>query len=356
MTHHLLTFREVLEQFEDATKRPHLLLGNGFSCSVHAGFQYSSLFEMARNNGLPPVAVSMFERYGTTNFEAVMRLLEDADWISRQYGAFGGAASTPMFDDLQLVRQALIQSISQTHPPHSFALTKEQKSSCCTFLEHFHDVFSLNYDLLLYWVLLGEGKRRVDGFGFPSSDTENPPYLVLSQPRDAKPWLFHLHGALHLYLADGETRKHRYQYQQRPLLDVICEGIQKSEYPLFVAEGSARQKMTHIRSNMYLSLCFQELVRSSNDFVCYGMSFGDSDTHIADAIADNDNICRLFVGLYGDWESEANLKVRAAARRIQQRRLQLRNKKNDLVIQFFDSESAGVWTPQPSDDNWIDDL
>jgi hypothetical protein len=235
----------------------------------------------------------------------------------------------------------------RAHPPDSFAVSKEQKLSCYTFLEHFHDVFSLNYDLLLYWVLSGEKKgRRVDGFGFPRNDTDNPPYLVLCQPRDTKPWLFHLHGALHLYSVEGEVRKHRYQYQQRPLLDVICEGIRRSVYPLFVAEGSAPKKMTHIRSSMYLSLCFQELVRSTNDFVCYGMSFGESDRHIADAIADNENIRRLVVGLYGDCESESNLQIRAAVRRIQERRFQLRNKKNELEIQFFDSESAAVWTPQ----------
>jgi hypothetical protein len=117
VTHKLLTFSEVLESFEEHGRSPNLLLGNGFSCGVHAAFQYDSLLEVARNIGLPSVAASMFERYGTTNFEAVMRLLEDADWISRQYGAFGGALSSPMLDDLQLVRQALITSISQTHPP-----------------------------------------------------------------------------------------------------------------------------------------------------------------------------------------------------------------------------------------------
>lgn len=356
MTHRLLTFSEILESFKDTGKRPNLLLGNGFSCSVHADFQYDSLFEVARKHGLPPVAVSMFERYGTTNFEAVMRLLEDADWISSQYEAFSGTSQSPMLDDLHCVRLALIHSISQIHPPNTFALTKKQKSSCCTFLKHFHDVFSLNYDLMLYWVLLEEGRQRVDGFGFPNKDTDNPPYLVLCQPRDSKPWLFHLHGALHLFSAEGETRKHRYRFQERPLLDVICEGIQRSEYPLFVAEGSARQKLTHIRSNMYLSLCFHELSRSTNDFVSYGMSFGDSDTHIADAIADNDNIRRLAVGLYGDCESASNLKIRAAARQIQERRRRLRNRKNDLEIEFFDSESAGVWPPQESNDDWINDL
>ncbi|MFM2218283.1 MAG: hypothetical protein RL240_2601, partial [Planctomycetota bacterium] len=179
--------------------------------------------------------------------------------------------------------------------------------------------------------------------------SDNPPYLILSQPKDQRSWMYHLHGALHIYSIDGEARKHRYQYEQRPLIDTICEGIRKSEYPLFVAEGSANQKMKQIRSNMYLSMCFGELVRSSRDLVCYGMSFGESDNHISDAIADNRGINRLFVGLYGHWESESNLKVRAAISRILERRKHLPGYKSTLDVEYFDSETAYVWTPNFDD-------
>jgi hypothetical protein len=337
----ILQFDDVLRSLGD--DKYNLLLGNGFSCSVYSGFRYDSLFEVARSHGLPDVPVAMFERYGTTNFEAVMRLLEDANWIAKKYGIVVDGTSTPMINDLDLVRQALIRSISSTHPPHTFSLTEQQKQSCFTFLNRFHDVFSLNYDLLLYWVLMGSGRWRVDGFGFPSSDTEDPPYLVLAQPRDQKPWLFHMHGALHLYTVDGEVRKHRYQHTRRPLVEVICEGIENSEYPLFVAEGTSRQKMKHIRSNMYLSLCFQEFVRSTNDLVCFGMSFDESDNHIADAIANNGKVNRIFVGIHGDFESQSNLKTRAAIRRIQDKRSEHLKGRGSLEVIFFASDSAEVW-------------
>lgn len=339
----LLDFDEVMGEFDNAAVKPNLLLGNGFSCSVHSGFRYPSLFEIAKSNGLPDVPIAMFERFGTTNFEAVMRLLEDANWVATRYKIVADGAPTPMSNDLDLVQKALIRSISTTHLPHTFALTEQQKHSCSAFLDLFHDVFSLNYDLLLYWVLMGAGRRRVDGFGFPSNDTDDPPYLVLAQPRDHKPWLFHMHGALHLYTVDGEVRKHRYQHTRRPLIEVICEGIENSEYPLFVAEGTARQKMKHIRSNMYLSLCFQEFVRSTHDLVCFGMSFDESDNHLADAIAKNREVSRLFVSIYGDFGSQANLKTRAAIRRIQDNRCEYLKGRGSLEVHFFASDSADVW-------------
>jgi hypothetical protein len=62
------------------------------------------------------------------------------------------------------------------HPEHVFKIPEEKSLACCSFLEDFlgNDgrVFSSNYDLLLYWVLMrNTSKNAGDGFG---REHENP--------------------------------------------------------------------------------------------------------------------------------------------------------------------------------------
>ena len=338
----LLSYEDVLDRIEGS--KPSLLLGNGFSRAIRGEFAYDSLFELAKESGLPASAVALFERFGTTNFEAVMRLLEDSNWIALHYNLLPHGDRNPITDDLTHIKQSLISAISHTHPPHTFSLTLQEKQSCRYFLSPFHDIFSLNYDLLLYWVSNDGTSLKLDGFGFPGNDSANPPYLVLTQLRDRRGWLFNLHGALHLYTADGETRKHRFHYERRPLIEIICEGIQKSEYPLFVAEGSAKQKLRHIGSNAYLSFCFQEFKKCQGKLVCYGLSFGESDGHIMHAIAENKGLSNLLVGLFGDPEEPHNLATRAAVTQLKKTRSRRVPNLPDLAVEYFDSGSANVWT------------
>ena len=42
---------------------------------------------------------------------------------------------------------------------------KVQRDACAVFLKHFGTIFTLNYDLLLYWVILhAAAKEFRDGF------------------------------------------------------------------------------------------------------------------------------------------------------------------------------------------------
>ena len=66
-----------LKSFDDAigecSKKPHVLLGNGFSRALRDNiFAYSRLFDRAKAK-LSPTAQKAFEKLGTTNFEQVMR-------------------------------------------------------------------------------------------------------------------------------------------------------------------------------------------------------------------------------------------------------------------------------------------
>ncbi|PQO27598.1 hypothetical protein C5Y96_18905 [Blastopirellula marina] len=335
-----LHYDDVLSEIDG--QRASLLLGNGFSCAIHDGFRYDSLYRLAVEQGMPSTAAALFEHFGTTNFEAVMRLLEDSQWIACHYGILARDQGNLLTEDLQKVRESLIAAITSTHPANHYWLDEPRKKSCCQFLGAYHDIYSLNYDLLLYWVCQFSKPTKVDGFGFPNGQNDNPPYLVLSQPRDQKGWVYHLHGALHLYTVDGETRKHRFHFQRRPLLEVICDGIRQSEYPLFVAEGTAKEKLRQIRTSMYLSIGFRQFQQAEGTLVTYGLSFGESDDHISDAIAANLGIKRLYVGLYGEADSVSNLRTQAAIKKIEDGRKAV-SSRSALTVRYFNAESAFVW-------------
>jgi hypothetical protein len=79
----LLTYSDVRQRI--GSGRSHVLLGNGFSISCDPVFKYQSLYEYAVNAGLSDTAKKVFEKLGTNNFEGVMRLLDDAHWVSVIY-------------------------------------------------------------------------------------------------------------------------------------------------------------------------------------------------------------------------------------------------------------------------------
>src|SRR6059058_4324339 len=105
----LLTYEEVLKRSEG---RKYLLLGNGFSISCDPIFQYPNLFQFARDHGLSEHVVGVFEHFGTNNFEGVMRLLEDGEFLASYYRLKPTRSSvSSMADDLQSIKLALVEAL-----------------------------------------------------------------------------------------------------------------------------------------------------------------------------------------------------------------------------------------------------
>jgi hypothetical protein len=72
--------------------------------------------------------------------------------------------STELLADANRLREALVQAARTTHPGHREDI-EGVIPSCVEFLAPFGKVFTLNYDLLLYWVILQRGANFSDGFG-----------------------------------------------------------------------------------------------------------------------------------------------------------------------------------------------
>ena len=337
----LLNFEEVKKKLKG---RVHLLVGNGFSIGCDSVFSYPSIYKKAVENGLSQRAQSLFERLGTNNFEGVMHLLDSSHWVASHYGLVESDKSE-LLEDNELIKNTLVEVLCSSHPEAQNKVSDNKKKAAQKFLDLFHNIFCTNYDLLPYWVNMFDDKRIFqDGF---RADIDNPDadYLVFSERGGGQKSLFYIHGALHLFTSkSGRTLKLSYSRTNMSLMELVSTGLSKQEYPLFVSEGSAEKKLEQIHKNSYLNYCYEKLGRIENTLVIFGHSLGDSDNHIRNIIAENKKLKTVYIGVYGDLNSNENKQLKESVQKIVSRRLSIKETKNKpLEICYFNSETANVW-------------
>lgn len=329
----------------------HVLLGNGFSIGAHSQFKYGSLYEQAVNSGLSEQITELFSRYGTANFEEVLRQLDEGRWMADLYRLRKSDRSPDMKADYEQLKQALVESIAMNHPEDRGSVEEELLLGASVFLAQFDNVFITNYDLLLYWTSLYDDPFLFeDGFG-REIDTEDD-YRVFLPTGSSNKQVFFLHGALHLYVEDGEVRKRVWNTTEISLMEQVKEALGNRQFPLIVSEGTSNNKMKHIEASSYLSNCARRFENIQGTLFVYGCSLSEQDDHIRKWIETNTGIERLFVGVNGDQSAGANVKLITRAQQLVERRHSVlesrytgrRYKKKPLDIFFFQSESANVWT------------
>jgi hypothetical protein len=305
------------------------------------------LYDAACAAGLSGKAQKVFERLGTNNFEGVLRLLDDTKWVGSLYG-LAAQGVEDVDKDLEIVKSALVSAVAKSHLDHSGLVSDVKKASALKFLSHFHSIFTTNYDLVLYWTIMAAEGRVPFADGFRSSDDEpEAPYVVFGERLGNTSGLYYLHGALHLYLAGGELRKHTWNRTGQRLTDLIRAGLEAGEYPLFVAEGTPERKLEQIQRHGYLWYSLDKLARIESPLVVYGHALGSSDAHLADTLSQNPKLAKIFIGLHGDLESEKNSALVNMGSQLIAAREKLANmRKNvkELEVFFYQSESAEVWT------------
>jgi hypothetical protein len=346
----LVDYSDVLARVNvtERGNRSHLLLGNGFSIACSEKFAYVSLYDRAVAAGLSPRAQAVFERLGTNNFEGVMRLLHDANWVGEIYGVIDHEGSE-LLADLEVVKTALVEAIAESHLEHSGLVGDARKARAAEFFAPYHNVFTTNYDLLAYWVVLSGEAEPVywDGFG---DDPEEPdaPHVVFAFHLGDHKGLFYVHGGLHLFLGEGgHISKHCWSKTGQHLTALIAEGMERGQYPMFVAEGKPMRKLEQILSSPYMSYAYDKLGRITNRLVVYGHSLGASDDHLRRAIAGIRNLKELCIGVHGEGERvQALAHAEAAVAAIAAVRQQLGLKPLNVI--YYRSETAGVWDAAPA--------
>lgn len=320
-------------------KTVHLLLGNGFSIACDSVFKYPSLYKEAMKSGLGKRIQALFKKLGTNNFEGVMRLLNDTDWVAKEYGLIKDFPSE-MLKDKEILKKALIAAVATTHLDDVGDVDDVRKSNALNFIGDYHNVFTTNYDLLLYWVVMHAGKPTFqDGF---RNDPDDPTSLVFSARPGGSKAIYYIHGGLHLFHEDGELKKHSWAKTGTKLTQWVRDGLKKDQYPLFVAEGDAEKKLEQIQRSGYLWYCLEKLGRVKGSLVIVGHSLGDADAHIVERIVGNRDFKQIYIGLHGDPEGPNALAIQKAGAEMKERRKKL-HKDAPLDIQYFDSNTAKIW-------------
>ncbi|GAA3268839.1 hypothetical protein GCM10020258_40740 [Sphingomonas yabuuchiae] len=217
----VIDFEEALNRTDGEDRA--LLIGNGFSAEY---FSYSNLLDKSGLVAGSPIR-TLFDALRTVDFEAVVRALEGAVLVERAYGH--AAHADEIEADAQKVREALVQAVNSTHPAHREDLGLKYASSSA-FLSNFQTVFSLNYDLLLYWVNLEKSVLK-DGFGLGK-------LMARSTGRSGRTALSHLQSARRAALVRGLHRRNpqggpwrirsysddHWRHRHRTTLPGLCNG------------------------------------------------------------------------------------------------------------------------------------
>lgn len=340
-------FEQALHWASDGgTGKVALLLGNGFSMAYDSDrFSYGALATLAENkNLLPAIALRVMESSGSRDFEALMRDMEAAATTLEAMDpvAFHGAIQE-IRNAIFGVREALAQSVAGLHPDRPFDVPTPCYRSTRAFLDRFHDIYTVSYDLLLYWSLMqevGDGGRAADD-GFRDSRIEGDDTVLWNVYNPHSQSVHYLHGALHLYGGLDGLRKITYSRTGDALIDQIRFQLAAGRYPLFVAEGESKEKLARITASAYLSKALRSLSARGSGLVIYGHSLDHNDDHVFEAIV-RSKIRRVAVSIYGDVDSPSNREIRHRATEIVARRSD-RNSRVPLDLKFFDASSVGLW-------------
>lgn len=319
-----------------------LLLGNGASISVSPSLHYNSLYEAARQNGLlsEPVT-SIFQHFNTTDFEFILRIVANAHMVNDYLGVVEDETE----NTYNVIKSSLIETVRTVHPEYTQVLGSLTAMS--NFMARFNTVFSLNYDLLVYWAMM-HGNRMAGGNLFKdcfSASGFSSNFEWLRKPHKnltSATLVFYPHGNLAL-VADLYGIETKITAGFVDLISQIARSWTIGETtPLFVSEGDHQAKLLAINRNRYLNSIYQELMRIPQSLVIYGWAASSQDEHILQAIR-RSNVKRIAVAVYTgheDWEHNILL--------IKQR---LKRSLNIpyLDIVFFDSSDDGVWTHDAMD-------
>jgi hypothetical protein len=284
-------------------------------------------------------ARTAFDVLETHDFEVVMRALRLIVQLLPIYHDAPDLIAR-LTADADGLREVLVQAIAQTHPAGPFEIEEAQYAACRQFLANFDKIYTLNYDLLLYWVLMHtetDPQIRCDD-GFRKPDDPDADYVTWEVSSTPNQNIFYLHGALHLFDAGFELQKYTWINRGVRLIEQIREALRNNLYPLIVAEGESHDKDARILHSGYLTRGARSFVQIQNNLFIFGHSFGGSDQHWFNLIVKG-KINRLFVSLYGDPESAANRLIRGKASGLSD----LRSPRRPLEVLFYDAPSAHVW-------------
>ncbi len=274
-------------QIEKAFNKADLLLGNGFSIRLAEHLAYPSLFEKFLKT-CDAGKQKLLAGLNTTNFEEIQRMLLDAKRVVELLDT-----PIPTIDEyVTAVREGLIKAIHESHP-RAADMDKDRLREIARQLNHFGDVFTTNYDLFLYHIIMfckdlslkDKTARPYNDYFWNRISDRFLRFMGYQNYPEYKHAYF-LHGALFIFSDEegGEAEVKLVRGDDWELLDAIDGLIRKGNLPLFVTEGTAAQKARAIAQSPYLRFAQLSFRNAQSTMVIYGSALGAPDRHIVEAL------------------------------------------------------------------------
>lgn len=326
-------------EIKDDYENGNLIIGNGASVALHQKFRFDSLKEEAEKLRLFNEDISkLFIEFDTSDFELILRLV----WHTKLVNKHLGIIDQKIDSAYENIKEALIKVVKEVHCEHSDIA--DQLPQLYQFTKQFRTVVSLNYDLILYWILM-YGNRNEDGHRFKDcfqgsglfrnnwQDLRNP----IRKEKEVTLSLYQ-HGNLSIFrdAKNTETKVQRGDFED--LLEVITSQWEDNKIPLFVAEGTGTKKLESIKSSPYLSTIFYEvlpdLITQKANLVIYGWSLGKQESHLVKQIFKNNQSGKVAISIFQNNQEECHRIYRL-----------IKNEKvaPNIEVEFFDSQSSGCW-------------
>ncbi|HEV7566341.1 MAG TPA: DUF4917 family protein [Microbacteriaceae bacterium] len=327
------------DEAKDRAEWTGLLVGNGASIAVWEEFAYDSLFERARSERVSdPLTVgdiAVFDALSTTNFEHALASLKTARTVLTALSY----QTDFLKERYESIQRALFQAVHSVHLPWGVTLTFEDKlREIRKVLLEYEWIYSLNYDLILYWAVMSArgGRGIVDFFwhgdlSFDPNDTALPDYVPDNNSR-----IVWLHGGIHLRRAvDGMIYKERASSDtMQNLLDKFETSYAGDRTPLLVSEGTAEDKYRAITRASYLDFALRSLAEHDGGLVVFGCSLRGEDAHLVRAINEQP-VSELAV----------SIRPSNSPATIIQRKAELRSQFPEVDLYFFNSETHPLGDP-----------
>ncbi len=347
MPYQIYQWNDIKDQFQEST----LLIANGASIALDPQFSYTSLKEYAENNNeLEKDILRLFKEFNTDDFEHILRLVWHAAIINNKLNIRDDKTQRAY----ENIRNALISSVRAIHSDYDEI--KETLPTLYEFTKNFKTIVSLNYDLILYWIMM-YGNSLQDGHNFKDCFNRNTfqmDWRKLRTPIRGQTdvtLVFYPHGNLSL-ARDIYDEEYKISSNRSNLLESILATWQSGDaVPLFISEGTTEKKLNSILSSRYLQTVYNEVlsnilipISSSNpnnkhSLVVYGWSFGVHDMHILKKILHhhpNDSCNKIAISLYKPHQKdcfniEQTIKGCLGVQNL------------EIQLYFFNSASDGCW-------------
>ncbi|UOO91468.1 DUF4917 family protein [Vitreoscilla stercoraria] len=342
MVREIYDWQDIASRYENGS----ILLGNGASIAISGDFNYKNLKDKACRAGLMIDSVNdLFKNFKTDDFELVLRLVWQANTVNKILKVPDGTIAEEAY---QNIRDCLIQTIQQNHPSYDSVIDKFEKMH--KFSSQFKTLISLNYDLLIYWMMMwGNNKNKNNGRMHTYKDCFNG-YGQFNQNWEScrtldRAWsntlVFYPHGNLILTrdIEEYEFKVKGGGVEANLLASIFRVWNDGESVPIFVSEGETKQKETAIHNSSYLSTVYHEVIpKMKESLTIYGWGFGEQDDHILKQILKS-NVNRIAISVFENNQDYCDHVTKRIAKMCQA----VNKDFNNIKLEFFHSDSSGCW-------------